>query len=71
MDFKTAKKILNSRLRHGLIDAKFTADELYNCGWYLSASAGKEEATLDGQFSADELEAIAAWMRNPQACVDA
>ena len=71
MDFKTAKQILMSRCIHGIIDGEFTADSIYNCGWYLAASADEEDATLDGRFTADELEAIAAWMRNPKACVDA
>ena len=37
---------------------------LYNLGAYLSWSLSYEEATLDGEFSADQLEAIAWWMRN-------
>jgi hypothetical protein len=32
--------------------------------WYLSWGPTDEWATLDGIFSAEELEAIAWWMRN-------
>lgn len=39
-------------------------DELYNGGRYLSWSKGETTATLDDSFTADELEAIAWWMRN-------
>ncbi|MEE7625455.1 hypothetical protein V3O24_04715 [Methylobacter sp. Wu8] len=37
---------------------------LYDLGWYLSWNKGDESATLDGEFTADDLEAIAWWMRN-------
>jgi len=36
---------------------------LYNVGWYLAWSQGDATATLDGTFTADDLEAIAWWMR--------
>lgn len=36
---------------------------LHSVGWYLEWSGGNH-ATLDGKFSAAELEAIAWWMRN-------
>ncbi len=36
---------------------------LYDLGWYLSWNVGDDTATLDGIFSADDLEAIAAHMR--------
>ncbi len=32
-------------------------------GWHLSWRPGDETAELDGDFTADELEAIAKWMR--------
>ena len=57
MDKKRATEILDNCIRQG-------GDELYNCGWYLSWSVGSDDATLDGQFSAEELEVIAWWMRN-------
>ena len=37
---------------------------LYSLGWYLAWTVGYEGATLDGEFTADELEAIAWWMKN-------
>lgn len=37
---------------------------LYLLGWYLSWDAKDEYAKLDGNFNANELEAIAWWMRN-------
>ena len=37
---------------------------LYSLGWYLGWTPGSKDATLDGLFTADELEAIAWWMRN-------
>lgn len=39
---------------------------LFNLGWYLDWEVGDANATLDGKFSADDLEAIAWWMRNTQ-----
>jgi hypothetical protein len=37
---------------------------LYSLGWYLAWTPGDLDATLDGQFTADDLEAIAWWIRN-------
>ena len=37
---------------------------LYKLGWYLCWNPKDERARLDGLFSADELEAVAWWMRN-------
>jgi membrane-bound inhibitor of C-type lysozyme len=36
---------------------------LYSLGWYLAWTRGASDATLDGIFTADELEAIAVLMR--------
>lgn len=33
-------------------------------GWYLSWPTGECSATLDGIFGADELQAIAFWMKH-------
>jgi hypothetical protein len=61
MDIKKAKEILTaSNLK------EFSQGRLHDVSWYLHAVAGDERATLDGDFTADELEAIAAWMRNPK-----
>ncbi len=38
----------------------------YSVGWYLAWSPGREEATLDGQFTADDLLAISVYMRGPE-----
>lgn len=40
---------------------------MYDGGWYLCYEAGEKDAVLDGRFSADDLEAIAAQMRKSQA----
>ncbi len=37
---------------------------LYSLGAYLAWSVGDDGAVLDGTFSAEELEAIAWWMKN-------
>jgi len=37
---------------------------LYSLGWYLAWAPNDDKATLDGCFNADELEAIAWWMKN-------
>jgi len=39
--------------------------QLYSPGWYLCVGTGISSARLDGRFTADELEAIAFWMRHP------
>lgn len=55
MNEKEAIEILGGRIHQdgGLFDG----------GSYLSWSVGDAEATLDSTFTADELEAIAWWMR--------
>jgi len=37
---------------------------LYDLGWYLAWNTNHKDACLDGDFTADELEAIAWWMRH-------
>lgn len=39
-------------------------NSLYSLGWYLSWVPGNPEACLDGDFTAEDLEAIAWWMKN-------
>lgn len=68
MDFKTAKRILSDM---SLGQMSEHALESGVGGEYFSVYSGKDEAVLDGRFTAEQLEAIAAWMRNPQACIDA
>jgi hypothetical protein len=63
MNEPEAIKILE--LNVGSRDKLFKEDGcLFSLGWYLSWDIGDDKATLDGEFSADELEAIAWWMRN-------
>lgn len=40
--------------------------DLYDLGWYLWYSPLSNTATLDGDFTADHLESIAAYMRVAQ-----
>lgn len=37
---------------------------LYSLNWYLSYNKGAKDACLDGAFTADDLEAIAWWIRH-------
>lgn len=53
--------IANLSAKHDLVNTT----QLASIGWYLSAHHDEEEATLDGEFTADDLEAIAMWMRDP------
>ncbi len=39
---------------------------LYHLGWYVNWSPRDLLATLDGEFSADDLEAIAVYMRGEE-----
>ncbi len=57
MDEKRANEILKNEVK---------ADDggLYSLGWYLNWEIDDNEAILDGRFTADELEAIAWWMKN-------
>ena len=56
MDEKKARQILQEWIRPD--------NTLFDLHQYLSWSVGSVDAVLDGPFSADELEAIAWWMRN-------
>jgi len=58
MTEEQAREILDARNAIG------NDDGLLNGGWYLVWSRGDKEACLDGDFTADELEAIAWWMRH-------
>ena len=58
-----AKKAADT-LKHCL--ANCDAGRLYAQGWYLCVERGISSARLDGYFTADELEAIAFWMRHPE-----
>ena len=58
MDEKRACKILSDWIDYG--------DTLFCLGHYVAwpSAGGKDHAVLDDEFTADELEAIAWWMRN-------
>jgi len=58
MNEQRAKEILSQR------NAIPDEGGLWNLGWYLEWNSGDKEAVLDGEFEAEELEAIAWWMRN-------
>lgn len=59
MDEKTARNLLGDAIH---------PEGLYNLGWYLGWERGADYATLDGQFTAEDLEAIAWWMKNGGKC---
>lgn len=59
-----AAGMTESRARELLSGAVDKDGGLYNLGWYLGWTPGESDATLDGQFTADDLEAVAWWMRN-------
>ena len=53
------------RVRQILKPESFGEDgDLYDPGGYFSWDIGDITACLDGNFTADELEAISWWMRN-------
>ena len=58
----TALEILN---KHDAIKDGSDGKEpgLFSLGWYLSFLNGEKEATLDGTFSIEELEAIVWFMK--------
>lgn len=39
-------------------------DGLFCLGWYLGYTDGRDHAVLDGEFTADDLDAIACYMRS-------
>jgi len=56
MDRKQANKILGDKI-------KDPDGSLYSLKEYLRWKVGDKKASLDGNFTADDLEAIAWWMR--------
>ena len=56
MDEKQARKILEDEIESN--------GELYSLGRYIAWSINDAKATLDGSFTANDLEAIAWWMKN-------
>ena len=55
MTLEQAREILGEEIRKD--------NSLLNEGGYLNWPCGDARANLDGDFTADELEAIAVWMR--------
>ena len=68
IDASRAKEILS---RMDMDD--FSKGELYLSSYghagFLNVKNGDARASLDGEFTADELEAIACWMRDPTAVI--
>jgi len=56
MDEKKARELLSEAVEGD--------NCLYDLSWYLEWLDGEDYATLDGCFEAEELEAIAWWMKN-------
>ena len=65
MNAKTAKTILAKMMGNDFTERKLDG------GMGVWARAGEAMASFDGDFSADELEAIAAWMRDPEGVTNA
>lgn len=68
MDYKKAKEILLGLTRYGDELSENMLDGGYDYG--LIAYARDSEAYLEGKFTADQLEAIALWKRNPKEVVN-
>ena len=56
MDEQKVREILGSDILEN--------NGLYSCGQYLSWTPGGKCTCLDGDFTAEELEAIAWWMKH-------
>ncbi len=59
MTNEEARKVLE-----GMDLNEFTTKRLYSVSWYLCVYP--EGGTLDGEFTSDQPEAIAMWMRDPE-----
>ena len=56
---------MNEREAKRILTGAILKDEgLYCLGWYLDWEPKQAFATLNGKFAAEDLEAIAWWMRN-------
>ena len=53
----------DERMREILSDSITDDGGLYSLGWYLAWTPGNKDACLDGNFTAEDLEAVARWMR--------
>lgn len=66
MEPKRAKEVLE-----GMNLEVFTAVSVASIDEYFRAEDGDEKTVIDGRFTADQLEAIATWMRDPDGVVKA
>ena len=64
---RAGEEMTEERARKILGDTVQANGELYCLGHYTAWRLGDERATLDCEFSAEELAAIAWWMRNAEA----
>jgi hypothetical protein len=48
----------------------FTVDTIHDLHQYIDASGYCNKATLDGEFTSEQLEAIALWMKCPESVVN-
>jgi hypothetical protein len=66
MDIETSNKILAERFPQGTVGETLFSDTVLYCqlGYFITITGS--EATIGGKFTADELEALAVWMRNAQ-----
>ena len=65
MDDSKARELLS----YAIDDLDPRENKLYCCGAYLcwpAAGSDYKEVELDGNFTADDLEALAWWMRNKE-----
>lgn len=62
MNEKQAREILG--------DTITPKGDIYRLGWFVQWRRGDSITVLDGEFSADDLEAIAWWMRNGNQPID-
>lgn len=68
MEAQEAKAIFDKQRKFG---GEVSPKKMDVLGWYAYAIAGDTQVTLDGNFTADELEAIAMWLRDPAAVTGA
>jgi hypothetical protein len=69
---KQAKEILLGMLDKKKLNWSISPTQLYGLSPYANCypKYDGEVATLDGEFTADQLEAIATWMRDPNGVAE-
>lgn len=58
--------MITDREKYPLIAGAIKEDGLYDIGWYLGYTNGEISATLDGKFTARDLQEIAQYMLDHQ-----